>query len=695
MTVYFADDDVTLHHGDCVEVMDELAPESVDAVVTDPPYGLSDWRRQRDPDCLSRILADVGLPDDRQWDFTSSENVELSIPTGSSPTLRGMFRTVGVDTRISVPEGSVDFESRPLDEEVKHGAVAATAVSEGDLPFEGDSEPLEDFGDFVLQFANAAGVTFCDGSCRCFTEPSDGVLAVSVVPVAATGGPGFLRGSRAFRWARWVDDVVGLVDHPFGVAETPSGVVTLTRAVDPVMLRFDMRGDAAELLPTRRAIQLDPVAHLLSTELVGAGPGAGGLPSVFEPVPVGLVGGSTDRTLTVHVPADIRTHGSQDTRAGGFMGRSWDGWESPQAYQRWVSSWAAAAYRVAKPGAHLLAFGGTRTSHRLVCGLEDAGWTIRDTLAWLYGQGFPKSHDVSKAIDKAAGAEREVMATQKRRDIRNGPGRGRGEGIDAGQRVAPEYIDHKITAPATAPAKRWDGWGTALKPAHEPIVLARKPLDGTVADNVLAHGTGALNIDGTRIATDGRSKIDSEGGTKPTVTTTYAAGAISGSKADGLTDQGRWPANVVLDEEAARQLDEQAGERRTSGTYVRSTTCEGEAYGDGLIKHAGTTHVGYGDFGGPSRFYYTTKASTSEKPWESGDETTHPTVKPLDLMRWLVRLVTPPGGLVLDPFAGTGTTAEACVIEGFCSMLIEEHEPYCELCVKRLTKPIQPTIWGG
>lgn len=327
-----------------------------------------------------------------------------------------------------------------------------------------------------------------------------------------------------------------------------------------------------------------------------------------------------------------------------FMGKKWDRIgdagqmshagprdrnPSTGIMQDWHHRWATEAYRVLKPGGHLLAFGGTRTFHRLACAIEDAGFEIRDSIAWLYGSGFPKSLDVSKAIDKGEGIWR-----------------GRSTGVVKGE-------------PATPDAKKWQGWGTALKPAFEPIVVARKPLIGTVAANVLAHGTGALNVDGCRVGTDdpltgsGVPPLQYGGANSRPFHNEHQA--IPTVRHDG----GRWPANVVLDESQAAVLDSQSGER-------------------------------FNDTGGASRFFYCAKASSSERPREDG--VAHPTVKPVELMRWLVRLVTPEGGHVLDPFAGSGTTGEACIVEGFDCTLIEQDAGYMRLIEARLGKDIQPVL---
>jgi site-specific DNA-methyltransferase (adenine-specific) len=351
----------------------------------------------------------------------------------------------------------------------------------------------------------------------------------------------------------------------------------------------------------------------------------------------------------------------------GFMGKAWD--KRGIAFD--PATWAE-CLRVLKPGGHLLAFGGTRTWHRLAVAVEDAGFEIRDTIAWLYGQGFPKSLDVGKAIDKAAGATRAVVGINPRAAQQTPKPDATSLGRFAG--TSPD-----LTAPATDAARQWQGWGTALKPAHEPIVVARKPLAGTVAANVLAHGTGALNIDGCRIATD-----DTLGGGRPEGTNNaiYSKGLGSSSgRSDALA--GRWPANVALDEDQAAALDEQSGNRK-SGYMKPETdrkTRQGDAYGKFSARTATET---YGDQGGASRFMYVAKAGANERPKIDG--VAHPTVKPLALMRWLVRLITPPGGVVLDPFAGSGTTIEAAMLEGFACIGIEREATYLPLIEARIAR---------
>lgn len=414
-----------------------------------------------------------------------------------------------------------------------------------------------------------------------------------------------------------------------------------------------------------------------------------------------------------------------------FMGKGWDGADefrrslnaadagresefgrasrtSPEyraghLFQEWCEVWAREAFRILKPGGHMLAFGGTRTWHRLTAGVEDAGFEIRDSIAWLYGSGFPKSMDVSKAIDKAMGAERAETS------------RVRGSGIgssalftdDNWKGIGAESYA-KYDTPATPDAERWQGWGTALKPAFEPIVVARKPLPkgSTVTRNVLTHGTGALNIDATRIKSGGR-----------------------------------WPANVVLDETQAEALDAQTGVTKSSVRPPTGKDDRGIANTDSrvTIRRNDTTERGHADSGGASRFFktiqneedtcvapketapmmtatsvasvtdapsglvsvapdvgvsgdlvsgtrflYTAKAPTKERPVVDG--VAHPTVKPVALMEWLIKLVTPPGGIVLDPFAGSGTTTEAAMRLGFNSISIEMTEEYIPLILARVER---------
>jgi hypothetical protein len=273
----------------------------------------------------------------------------------------------------------------------------------------------------------------------------------------------------------------------------------------------------------------------------------------------------------------------------GGGGRSIAYGQNAKSMQAWHETWAREVYRVLKPGAHLLAFSGTRTSHRMVCAIEDAGFEIRDCLMWLYGSGFPKSLDVSKALDKAAGVEREVVGQTTKARSTNGASAlpTLGAGV--------QYQTWDETAPATDLARRWDGWGTALKPAYEPIILARKPLAGTVAANVTQYGVGALNIAATRIGNGGQLQWAEPRDMG------YHGGTDNGTVDATANALGRWPANLVLDEDAARLLDEMSGER-PSGAWNgnRNTPKTSGIYGDFVQQNEQGKQ---GDTGGASRFF--------------------------------------------------------------------------------------------
>ena len=354
----------------------------------------------------------------------------------------------------------------------------------------------------------------------------------------------------------------------------------------------------------------------------------------------------------------------------GFMGKKWD--SSGVAFQ--PETWQA-VYRVLKPGALLLAFGGTRTYHRMVCAIEDAGFEIRDMVEWVYGSGFPKSYDIGKGIDKQAGAEREVVGEYISPENTSG-GKGR-KFCHGGQ---PLDGLPKITAPSTPEAQLWDGWGTALKPAHEPIVVAMKPIDGTYVNNALTWGVAGLWIDGGRISANEHepNARDSKGGKAGT---SWFTGDIDNGEWNG--NQGRFPANLIHDgsDEVKELFPQTTSGARAGGDDFKLGRFENESGAWGLKKGRACE----ASSGSAARFFYCAKASRSER--NAGLEGTnhHPTIKPIELMRYLVRLTkTPTGGVVLDPFMGSGTTGCACVLEGRDFIGIEREPEYIEIAEKRI-----------
>jgi site-specific DNA-methyltransferase (adenine-specific) len=456
--------------------------------------------------------------------------------------------------------------------------------------------------------------------------------------------------------------------------------------------------------------------------------------SVITDPPYGLefMGKEWDKLWTKR---DARTDSSIGRKNDPFIGARVDKYMTGLEAQHWHYEWLKLIYRVLKPGGHLLVFGGTRTYHRMACAVEDAGFEIRDCITWIYGSGFPKSLDISKAIDKMYGEEREVVAPNPN-DRPNAP---------------PQFIYQEerranpITSPSTPEAQTWDGWGTGLKPAVEFILVSRKPIsEKNISLNVLKHGTGGLNIDDCRIGTKeelGRMTYKSE--------RIYKTGFDDKDGwIDNSNNKGRFPSNLILDPESAKVLDEQSGVSKSQGGTGRTTQSIGGrgAYQGG--DNRGFFH--YQDLGGASRFFYVAKASSSERyficrvcdtvdnnrlkhkkhsmrcndcnvdyepEYLEGKQTTslmmniggheknpqkytdehknhntesnligHPTQKPVQLIEYLVKLVTPEGGIVLDPFMGSGTTCVACVRLRRESIGIEKEPDYVRIAKERINK---------
>jgi site-specific DNA-methyltransferase (adenine-specific) len=370
--------------------------------------------------------------------------------------------------------------------------------------------------------------------------------------------------------------------------------------------------------------------------------------------------------------------------------------------------WAKECLRILKSGGHLLSFGGTRTYHRMACAIEDVGFEIRDQIQWLYGSGFPKSLNISKAIDKKFGVEREITQEEIEQYKQNG-----NTNFDMRSSSSRERRD----LPVAEKAIKWDGWGTALKPAHEPICMARKPIsEKTVADNVLKWGTGGINIDASRIkfesggtiATNPKLRVE-KGCKTETGDRIFCQGKLGkkNTLAENVRTGGRFPSNVILDEETAKMLDKQSGISKSCGGRIGKKSISNIDFGlSGEYKKG---DPGFGDIGGASRFFYCPKASKAERnkglkeleriktndgrkkeidnAFQRGStlrHNNHPTVKPIKLMQYLIKLITPPNGVVLDCFAGSGSTLVACRNLGFDFIGIEKEQEYCDIANARI-----------
>lgn len=810
-------------HADCREHMRTMDANSVDAIVTDPPYELSSDGKAS----ASRIALELMFPKNPKINVERSGEDHLPFFVAEILGLRRVGFVPRPAAAMPVRAVALHDDTASGQIDIEHSSERAIWSTDGERRNGSEAEPVKHLGDFALELTDTAALLNALNRFGCGFLAGGLGVGLGVAPASL---PSLCRGGLPINDR---DVVVRLRNRAL-----TDLVGALTGATGSTVARFELGRTAEETLTTDGALMLCAALLCGGAKLVRTGPRTGGLPTMFESRRISIVDAITDRALSLNL-----IFHTQSITGNGFMGKSWDG--SKIAYD--VAVWRE-AYRVLKPGGYLLSFGGTRTFHRMAVAIEDAGFEIRDTLSWLYGSGFPKSHDVGKAIDKLAGIERNV-SEHKRKDR---------EGWRFETQATPSL------PPATDAAKQWDGWGTALKPAWEPIIVARKPLEGTVAANVLTHGTGAINVDACRI--EGGMNDTPESWAKKGAGGKAGANGFAGQFSQGMKDayargdiplpSGRWPANVILDDEAAALLDAQSGylkgranknpsrseidtfgfttphscgpeynygdtggasrffltvtpdeiphdsggfmvqydcnceateggewasqdhqasilaasdtppqrditgslsgtaneaapswptslsgndttapslmdsksitETATSKT-TGSTTCNcsiqsptsdctqdanSETASGGSRVHSavssilstpitGTSAVKAGlsmgdasrvtsaeslpiNSGDELRFRYTAKASRAERSAGLDTPSNHPTVKPISLMRWLVRLVTPPGGTVLDPFAGSGTTGCAAALEGFQFIGIERESEYVAIAERRI-----------
>jgi len=646
-------------HAKNLEWLRSQPDNSIDSFVTDPPYGLG-----KEPDmvkCLQDWIDhgyhEVGSP--KKGGNHCLGNLFRVAPILNPDTLdpdgqKELITSSVLCNRLSVGGFNIQLNDQFSGWEKEIYGKGTRSRLKDILMDEVDSDPSKEVANIHFGLGVRKGFAPCVGVCACYTQIGNSLFSVNV---------------------RIHND--SLAD-----SETTGGVVARRGAELMAVLTFDVTSNTVELSPAKTAGKGCAVLDLQSPELITAISRASSLPAPFEPSFVGGVNIGADGAVSFNLGTHIsifERFKNPNIQQKGFMSKTWDAFVPQPIFWKEV-------FRVLKPGGHVVSFGGTRTYDLMVLAIRLAGFEIRDQLMWIYGGGFPKSANVSKMIDKQAGAVREVVGSQKGKGgenlnklARHGAGDSEdGKGMGAyGQGAKQITVDIEITAPATPEAQQWDGWGTALSPSHEPIVLARKPLEKglTVAQNVLKWGTGSLNIDGCRIGTE-QIQWKPRGESVSYAKTTYA-------DRTGEINSGRWPSNLLLaNVPSVLGLFPETG-KATTGVRDPNGTMGYHGGASGLPNVVS----GHSDNGGSaSRYffradllpieeeelnlpihvkaYYCSKPSKYERNLGKLTEENHPTVKPAAVMHHLVTLVTPPNGVCCDPFLGSGTTGIGAMLAG-------------------------------
>lgn len=737
-----------LRIGDNLEILKDFPDNYFSSIVTDPPYGLTNQTN-----CLGHrefeAFVDIKFPNFDQLDSKFIKYSDLVFVLSQYSNLGYSEFISAIKSRVCMPIGSINFQSdiKIQQKKVDTGAITSGfIVSDPELGNKIDSNPSQFIGDFIFDFGDTLDLSALHSFDNGFGNFSPGFFTTSISSIGDSCFPSFQSplpsGLNRDRF-----NIVFFGANSFSETESPPFILTFGGTIDKAVLTFDTVVGSGKILLANGADQIDNGSpQFICPKLVRTRAGASCLSSMFQSRQISFILITTNGACSFYFhlwapPSFWRIIQHNTKKYKGFMNKNWDG-EVPN------TNIMKELYRVLKPGGHMLCCGGARTYHRLVTNIEKSGFEIRDSIScWLYGSGFPKSQDISKAIDKQAGVEREVIGirsylregttpvTRKATSIMT---KGSGENVGQDSNI--------ITAPPTEATKQWEGYGTALKPAMELWCLARKPLsEKTIAANVLKHGTGGLDIDGSRIGLSGGT----EKGNPP-------KGKSKGIYGNGINGRceildigkGRWPANTIFchhpeckrvgvkevasnghwisptkkglynlgikndgrdegNKEAQdgketveswdchpecqiRKLDEQSGVLK-SGRNQRPSENKSKKSWKNTSKQIIPNNPMPPDQGGASRFFknisyeqsdffYCAKASSSER----GKFNNHPTVKPLKLMKYLIKLITPPNGIILDPYGGSGTTGVAAIEEGFDIVLIEKDKDSCEIINKRI-----------
>lgn len=677
--------------GDNRVLLKDFADNSIHAVVCDPPYELSNDGKTSP----SGVFLEVMFPKIGNLETQNFVEIPFQFLVNQILGLDGVGVIPAPPTTVKKTTLTLNNEIPGWDENISNSQKPSRSISERNGCPANEPETSEYLGSFYLELADmvSAKDALNHAGC-CFAASGFGIG----FRISASSLPRFFTGLGSIPDS---DD-----DRVDSANSLPLGIGTLNGTENEPMPSFQLRRGFENRLTATSALKFFAALQLAGSKIIRTNTGTSGLTTPLQTCRISVISPLTNRALSF----DLITH-EFNIASKGFMGKDWDG--SKVAYD--VALWRE-VLRVLRPGGYLLAFGGTRTYHRMACAIEDAGFEIRDQIQWLFGSGFPKSFNVSKAMDADAGAEREVV------------GRYQPPGMDkpwnltqARNERTVEILNSNrnnldITAAATPEAQDWDGWGTALKPAHEPICMARKPLsEDTIIANIRRWGTGALNIDACRVGF--QSDADQASAFPGGKITSRGSGTLAGpgsiheprrGEFDTQRNRtGRWPANIAHDgsEEVLEAFPESPGQQGdVRGTEPSRTGSEGtNCYNEyGARPPAAARQDGGGS---AARFFYCAKATSADrhggvldeiKPTMAHGNTLrksenlekngnyHPTVKPVSLMQWLVRMVCPPGGTVLDPFMGSGSTGKACAMEGFDFVGMDLDPEYVRIAEARI-----------